>query len=241
MSDYRFLVMADCLWDTRLATVAYFDSDYAAKLLLSGYATRKSDRFKRGSKKFSAEFYDQKYAARDWDTTIRNSTQTRLYDYIHELIVDEIRQQVLPAEMQKFVLHLNVWPYELDQEWRMEVIEIIRTMIPLLHDVDVVSIPIQELTPKKISASQYTATFIYDLEEWFNYHVDAIAEIRMPQHYVIVPDLLADEKWEKKIDKKQLDSLEGWSAKDLLEYVSTEFLPIRFIEPAWYSSIFAEA
>lgn len=235
MNALRLLVDLDCLWDTRLGTVGILDSSYAATLLNNEWRKRKTDQFREQSPTFKVEQYEQAYAKRDI-VTLQNSVRTKMAEYLNDLIVDDIKDQVAPEEMRRYALYINTAPYNLDADDCEIIKEAYMELVPMLHEIHFVKMTTDMLTPEVLRNGDYRAMFTYHPEIWFALHTDALVKIRVPQCCMVCPELMVDVDWKKKLSKEELAQLAGWTPNSLMEMVSTEFLPIRRIPVEWFSA-----
>jgi hypothetical protein len=187
---YKYLVSIDCIFDTRLGTIALLDPEYAAKVIADPeYYTRTTETFKTGSKKFKAADFDTYYAMRDI-TTLKNSIVTKLIDYIADDISEQLKEPSTRFTEIRRELYLNVWPYVFDKDMSSTLVESLHLLLPYFDDIKVCSYSLLELEPSFIKQQEFNFVYQYDFQGWMNANMSKLEHCRIPRHYLIFPDLM---------------------------------------------------
>jgi hypothetical protein len=236
---YKVLMEVDAWWDVRLATLGILNPEYAARIMSSKWSNRPNDDiiYKSG---ISKEVFDsalKKHA----DDALRSSIRTAIAEFILDMIATDVKEQVTPQDDATYEFVLNTHGYDLDDDDCEAIFDSVSELVPLFHSYSKVRLSPEQLTPMVIKAQGYTVHVVYDLETWYQPHVSAIEQCRLPSHYIVCPDLMLDPDWASKLSKQDMQDLDGWTPTKVLEYFSTEFYPIRRIPIQWYSAILTTA
>lgn len=104
------LVELDCLFDTRLGTIAKIARDQYAQVLVSGYFSRSSDHFEG----IDSKLFEESYAARD-AVTLSLSMMTHVPGIIKDFATRvNITSASSPVKV-KPSLHVNTYPYHIPE------------------------------------------------------------------------------------------------------------------------------
>jgi hypothetical protein len=235
----KYLVSLDALLDTRLGTVAKLDQKYAFDLLQNNWHLRESDEYSHRAPKFTHEEYVSAYRMRDVDT-LRASVMTKLHEYILEMFEDEIKQPGHMSGDLKHGIHINTWPYVLDESTRMMLYDTMRDLFPMFDDVLLVHIPMSTLSPEYIKQNDYRAILLYELKDWLDCHYRSLETTPIPQHYFIVPALLEKAMTPDSLSDDLKPFNEHVGPHIAFEWVHVEYIAFRLIEPVWFSMVFSD-
>jgi len=225
--EQRLLVSLDVLLDTRLATLAKMDIEYPSVVLENGWKTRDGDFYEQWIPDFDRELFNTHYWYRGRDGDVH--TNSVMSGYMSRLIADItiLRDGSESHPMAGTVaVDINIWPYKLGMVEGEQLKEVIREYIGKDLEVGIINIAPEELTPKAIRGS-WCSFSIYNFDEWFSIHSEALLDTPIPSVICIAPRLL----------KKPLD--EDIEMDPTLEVSGAlvEFLGVEWITPQEVSII----
>ncbi len=128
-------------------------------------------------------------------------------------------------------IYINIWPMKLSNaECTVMVDELKREVFWLETKVELVSIPLDQLTPSRIRLG-YDSVIMYNFHEWFNIHNEALAKSPMPKVTMYVPAYLTFKNEE--LDKI-LDENESNPYNDLRQFLSP-FVTVTGLDRSLFS------
>jgi len=178
------MVDLDCLLDTRLPVLYYLAPDVAKTMLKDdSYRKRVIDRFGNIPDKLFRAYYRERSK-----NVLGLATPTPMVD----LVIDycqEAYYSATSASLNKIpTLYINTYPYNLNEEESMNILELIYKLLPVNVNVDMVCMSHAELTPTFVDAN--VATIIkYDALEWLEYQsaIGNLAKMPLLRNCVIAP------------------------------------------------------
>lgn len=165
------MVDLDALLDTRLATIALFDSKIALRLSKDpAYFTREHDGFEElvNHPEFKQEDYDETYKKRN-SITLAAARPTPIYFQLKVILNALVQDCLLNPDKDHVQLIVNTHPYDLERDELEDVMAAITTMVPEQASVKQVRLPIHILSPaylKDLCGHWYT----YSFDEWVETH-----------------------------------------------------------------------
>lgn len=179
----------DSILDTRIGTIAYHDSDLAARILNSGkYFNRNYDDFEGLDNKTFMEWYK----ARDSEV-LPYSVLTNVSFLLKRLVKDSIYTDTVNPTDEHLVIHLNIHPYSLTEQEIEDMSMCMKYITMSYCSIVIIDEPMSALTPK-LCKEKYDIMIMYDFQDWLILHGDDLARNRMPQVSLIVPKVYKGEK-----------------------------------------------
>jgi hypothetical protein len=178
----------DAILDTRLGTLSVMGDEHPIKVLASGkYHSRMSDEFEG----VSVQAFREAYAKRDIDT-LKRSVLTNVTFFLRRLVKDSLVSAVMNQRVEKMCFTVNVYPYDFDDPSLVEMlIACIRFHTYSTSNVQVVSIPDEELTPEFVSKN-YQIMIRYNWVDWVSKHKQFFEQRGIPSVTVVVPEIFYD-------------------------------------------------
>lgn len=187
MTKQCILVDLDAIQDTRMGTIALLNKE-AMRAMGEGYWKRPSDNFQDLTRGMVLnEDYIKQYKARNKDT-LKQSIATGVVHYLGFCTRTLQGLKTGPDEVDEIVVTINAYPYVFEEGERRSFIEALQTFLALSTKVEMVSIPVQELTPHYLN-SHYDAYVTYDFNTWDSYHRTNLIRNPMPEFTIIAPAL----------------------------------------------------
>lgn len=184
------LVELDALMDTRLGTLHTLNPEYAIEAVQSlDYYNRISDDLSHCCAVTDAE-YRAAYAVRDAEV-LQSSRMTNLIFMLSNICVELDRQRRETPFTESVKVHLNVYPYQLDDSERFAIESALMCHLPMDVQVESVSIAPSALTPQYIN-SQYTGMLLYNFIDWIQRHYATFEHFRMAGVTILAPRLHAE-------------------------------------------------
>lgn len=185
----RVVIELDCLLDTRLGTIAKYNSELANSVLHSKedfYHERKTDDFPG----LDREFFYSLYAQRDLET-LYNSRPTSIIKFLvknHEQLATNIKTQV---KNETLIYQINTFPYLLTPVEKEDIIFSFKHWLSISEvKVECVNISPLQLTPKYID-SYVSAIFMYDYWSWLNVHANELQKCCLADVTLFCPEIIA--------------------------------------------------
>lgn len=185
MSDVRYdtiLISLDELLDTRLATIALINPEYAKHLLWHGWDERIMDHWPG----IDMDTYHDAYERRD-HLTLSLAKVTRipilLRDYAARVIAKGVGK---PWEFKPRVC-INTWPYKLSEAETELIIRHVVYLTVKSMDVYAVSYSPDELTPKR-ALGEFNTMVMYDYR-WLERHTEDLKKQPIPGVTLLAPML----------------------------------------------------
>lgn len=159
------LVDLDSIFDTRLGLLASLeDPTLLEKNYNEAYFTRDRDVFVGIDEK---DWYD-KYSARD-KRVLAKSQITPIVGFMREFVYETLLGNVNEPKLMKPYIHVNVWPYELQEAEKRLILAGILRHVGRDADIEIVNIPVEALTPAVVKA-RYSMLVMYEYERWIAAH-----------------------------------------------------------------------
>lgn len=186
----KYYLSLDVLYDTRLGVLSTLDLDHTKKIINDPqYYARRTDYFKSTSRKFKAKDYDLAWSMRDL-TTLKNSTITKIVEYILDDALEQVKEPSTRFIDVARELIVDIHPYQLTHEQQTIFIDALKELFPIFTKVELVTLGYQRMTPEHIKQQNFTFCYMYDFQAWLNYNYVRLENCRIPQHYLIFPELL---------------------------------------------------
>lgn len=190
----HLLISIDCIVDTRIWAIAQLNAQAARELTadkknLEKYLLRVTDSFPEYGIDYKT--FRETYRKRTIDALFNGAPTAfmlelrKIISAIYDLKVHE------PQKVENIEIHLNTYPYQLNEREQLEFIDVVATYVHYPIAVKCVHIPPSSISPFMLTGSDYSALFIYDFEEWMSYHYGLmcadVPEIYMPRIAVHAP------------------------------------------------------
>lgn len=197
MQNQNFYFTLDSLIDTRIGLLMQHWPERVNAIDFSKYRNRTTS--------YVWEYFGltkEDWVAK-WDTrtadVLTHSGPAEMSLRLVEIFAGAVGQHIGSLEFEKPTMYINVWPYQLEA-WEIEEIKIsIKRIMVLDVDVEVLYVPLEELTPSYIKP-RFDVMVMYDIVEWLGKHQLALTETQMPTVVIHYPAVLneGDEEMVKK-------------------------------------------
>jgi hypothetical protein len=220
-------VPLDVLLDTRLGTLALIDPELPAKALANNYHHRRDDNFPG----IDSEKFKEAYKQRTWET-LANSTITNAVMFIKHLASLMNEQAVSRPYHDGVKITINTYPYILTTEERVGIQAAVSFWLGGTAPVDVINIPLHELTPSFCKA-RFSLMFMYDYEEWMEVQANAFQSVRIPDITLFVPALY----FNKTPTDSELETVtrDGAHPQMAIEMLASPLVELRLIAVEYFS------
>ena len=160
------LIDIDCLYDTRLSALSEISEEIATAFITNGYHKRISDQFSKLDARVDDKLYAETYAKRDAYTLSRSALTAfalDLYKIIDNIIVGRSSN---PEAVGDIKIYLNIHPYKLDESEILDLKICMAESLPEYVPIEVVSLPLHEITTHYLHYKEIAAYFTYNLDAW---------------------------------------------------------------------------
>lgn len=178
MRNSKILLELDCLLDTVMGTIVKIDKDFVLPILQSGYYERWHNNMQHLYPKVDQTIFKQLYKDRDVET-LKNSHPTYLVSVLANVNIEDKLADYRHPKSLKRMYTINYHPYNLTDEEILVFKEVLGDALFVDGEVEMVSIPLENLTPKVVK-DNYDRLIFYNAEPWITYHRDAIKDNPMP-------------------------------------------------------------
>lgn len=187
--QFNVLISLDCLFDTRLSSVALVNQEWGEKLIDSPYRSRLEDKFSVFVPEIDDAAVMAQYKERDWTALYAAEPTMLMFDFVQmtESIIRSLDN--INAEGFRHEVHLNIWPYDLRPNEKKDYIDAFRSVSGTPFPIHIVSLPTDQLTLSLMKMNSYGLVFLYDWDDWHNCLARSTAEQmpQMPGLSVVVP------------------------------------------------------
>ncbi|BEG72417.1 hypothetical protein [Pseudomonas phage PA1C] len=207
----RILIPLDVLLDTRLGVMSTINKEAAERLVSTKeYWLRENDDWTTLTGGLvTTEQFKEAYANRGGDNsadTINASILTGISPFLMRILAEDHvnRMDNMGNPEDEIGLTINIWPYTLPGEVIDDLENIIQEIYGEEMPVEVVSHPLEELTPKFLDAL-YAMYITYDFHEWMHTHYLALSKVQMPCFNFIGPKLFERDVSKLTIEEKKFE------------------------------------
>lgn len=232
MQIKRILTPLDVHLDTRLGTINRVNPKAAEAVINNReYWLRENDHWHILSNGLiSTEEFNKAYAERGGENTIATlsgSIRTGIVPFILRLLTDDNinRLNQMADPMTAVGLTVNYWPYTLDSETIDWLEDIMHQLYGNSLTVELVSIPMHELTPQVLNES-FAACVMYEFHDWIKYHKTALDDVKLNCFNFIGPKIFEADVTEVPVDQKQA-ALNAFRMLNLL-HMDFEFIDAKY-------------
>lgn len=182
----RLLISLDCLLDTRLGTIYRYRPDLLEPLLAAKWAERLTDDFSVLLSNEDFSWFKEAYENRDVETLKCSRLTSVVYQLSEITNALEKRHITEAVEVESVTLEVNTFPYGLNAEESELLPKLISEYCSLITKVELVSYPLSMITPAFLK-SAYSCFWVYDFDEWFTLHYQALMNKQIPDVAVMTP------------------------------------------------------
>lgn len=219
--EQRLLISLDVLLDTRLATLAKMNPDYPKIVLNTGWKEREGDFYSSWIPNFDQDLFNTYYYERGETGDIH--TNSIVSGYLARLIAD-VKILRSASENHPMVgsigIDINVWPYTFTMIEGAALKGVLAEYLGDGINIEMARIKPEDLTPSSIRG-RWCSFSVYNFDEWFTIHVDALLATPIPSVVCIAPRLL----------KKPLDADVEMDPTLEVSGALVEFLGVEWITP----------
>lgn len=236
-TSHQVMVELDAILDTRIGTVSVLDAALACVLVEGEYAKRSYDFFKTMSSVFTAEQYETAYKNRSHNV-LEQSTETPMLDFVGDMILSQMQEKTSPISEQTYCIILNTAPYNLMEHEKAELRTLLSVKIPMAHQVNVVSIPMQWLTPDYFRANRINTYITYSAKDWLQLFHPALEKTPMQSFHLVGPELTDGPVDVSTLDSEDLEVYEKVGPFRAFEMGAVPYLSVRLVPPKEFSTIY---
>lgn len=150
----------DALFDTRLSTLYEVAADKVPEILRTSYFDRNYDEFEG----VDVEVFNKAYENRGLHT-LHNAMITRAAEMLMFFIDKTLKARASTPFVMQPLIHLNVYPYKLDEDVINLIIMGLRSLTKGMCDIEVIDRPLEEITPSYVKTT-YAIMIMYDYWNW---------------------------------------------------------------------------
>lgn len=195
LRNKQFIVVdLDCIFDTRIATVARFSQEAAEDLLRNHYEKRISDDMSKFTSRISYEQYKDAYAKRDVDTL----AMARHTQFLHDMytLVDNISKArtANPVGIGEIKILVNAYPYILEEWETEELMAGIQTYLPDFYQMEFIFRAPAQIDTQWLHANEIAGYFTYDLDQWVTACLEDPDKVKLIPGVGIFPAMLTPDE-----------------------------------------------
>ena len=227
----------DCINDTRLGTLALLSQDAAVEALDNLYIERYTDDPRAYCTGVTFEAFKERYEKRD-SQTLAASFPTAFTFKLPKIIADiHSRQFAGNPDVGKVKFIVNIWPYRLTDDECTELRKVLRVYVGALIPVELVFVPIREVTTEWINANGIAVAHIYSAQEWldFSFNVRTDIPAQCPGVTFHVPALLLSTDVMKTHDEFKANFGRMPDVFAMLSRRCIQFMNIEWVSSVYYS------
>lgn len=183
----RILLFLDTIIDTRLCIINKVGKKWVDKVLRSKkYLDRESDIFSEIASNFPDAVYKKMWDERSISDLDNSSAKypTFLNVCIHGQMNELLMRSVQDPTVGSAEFTINTWPYEMDEKGKELLIAMCET--DFMSPAKVVFWPPEFVEPSYLK-DEFDMMYIYDLDQWMNFHQKKLVVTPMPNVTVHAP------------------------------------------------------
>ncbi|AEH03593.1 hypothetical protein AVT69_gp168 [Pseudomonas phage PhiPA3] len=181
----RILIDLDALLDTRLGTIQRICPEAAVDLVKTrDYWTRENDFWDVLTKgRITNEQFAEAYAERGGQNTadtLNASVMTGIMPFLMRVLAEDNvnRMDNMGNPLDEVCVCVNIHPYDLDGEYKEQLVEIIKELYGQSTTVEIVKHSMEELSPFFMDAL-FAMYITYDFIPWVKYHAEELGKVKM--------------------------------------------------------------
>lgn len=236
MQIKRILTPLDIHLDTRLGTINRINPEAALAVIGNPeYWLRENDHWEKlSSGLITDEQFKAAYAERggvNTQATLAGSVRTGMVPFILRLLTDDYinRMNQMADPMSAIGLTVNYWPYDLSSTEIDWLEDIMHQLYGATLLVEIVSIPMDELTPGLLNEN-FAACVMYEFPEWIRMHKEALDKVKLNCFNYIAPKIFEVDVTDTPIDQKQ-------AALNAFRMINLVHMDFEFIDSKYFSVI----
>ena len=231
---HKIFIYLDSILETHLGTAARINREAAVEILNNGYYKRDSFDLWEYTELFDESTFKEVWNNRDIET-LKSSVVRLTLTFIKNLIFTKTLDYLDRGGDLEVEVIINVFPYQINENLKDYIGEIIRGIISAEIKVSFVNFDITELTPKYLHEREILTLVLNDFNVWLSIHIEELNVNRFPRLEVYVPMISKrlSERLQKsivlgEIDKGIASRISPYRATEitLAELVSLNYLPI---------------
>ena len=245
VNEHVIMIDVDAMIDTRLGTIdKLYGSEVTASLLTQRYLTRPTDEFHLLNPAINTEEYRKAFEKRDVECVGRGMPTNLMSDFgaMLDAHLDEILGQ--NPENKRIKIELNVAPYDFNNEEKQDLADCFREWTGTPFDINVIDIPVEQMTMSLIASRKWSAIFTYDFDRFQYYTFVKNArpgiDVGNPQVSLFVPRIAAS--IENLKDSQNL-VLPNGNSLDTFDFLRVHYGPLiglEFIDAYKFSAYFPD-
>lgn len=222
-------ITLDALLDTRIGTLEKIDPELPLKVLSNNYYERTDDFFEG----VDSTVFQELYAKRDLET-LSKSVLTNAIKLVNDIVVNRLNESKTDSYVKDLKVVVNVYPYELDKETMIDIREAIVHWTEHLVPIELVSIPVAELTPIYCK-THFIAMIDYEYNNWLETHAEAFKTTRVSEIPFIAPALF----YQKTPSEQELIAIckSGGHPFIAIEFMVSVFVKLTLVDVKYFSII----
>lgn len=162
---FGIYIELDCLFDTRLGTLALLDEQLATAALDNNYLAREQDVFPHIKK----ETFKKLYELRDVEN-LRLSPITTCFKLLNDLVHNTLKIAMDSPDCTGCKIFLNIHPYKLSEEEVGDMLELVVTATRGQVEVEIISASPEQLTVDYCDR-KFVILVMYDYNAWLEANV----------------------------------------------------------------------
>lgn len=159
------------------------------------------------------------------------STITYIINILETKIANLEKRNIYYGETTFPKLLINTYPFNLNEEERNLLRNMIFIKLKNKCEIDIVEMPIDNLSPYFIKSNNIITIFMYKFNDWLSKHTEALNNLKLPNTIFYFPSLLAE-----KPSSEDLVKIKKYNYNDIFSFMeffysgvtSINFLPIFF-------------
>ncbi len=234
LTEVDWLVDFSALLDLRLGALYLIDPAAVIAVLDNGWHERSRDDIIDHVGGVSLEVLNKTLKERPVECA-KNAHPTFIPQYLITRIKESLEEEVVGSEFNKHHITVNVYPMNLNEDDRRDLVDVIMELVPAVYSVEIVSISPQFLTPMYLKGKhQYYIT--YDFFNWIKLYDLQLNATPIPEVTIIAPKLmeLDPEKYYEGNVPEYNQDINPWSMFGL---AWAPFINVQFEDVRWFSIV----
>lgn len=217
------MIYIDALLDTRLASIAVVNQEWAVQCLQNGWDKRVSNDYTRLVKDIDMAKVNAVWEKRDVEV-LGNAVPTNIYRTLVQTLTKIQGEVELNPRVDNCSLLVNVWPYNLTKEEQQHVVEAVSCFVPVDVPINTCSVPPEQLTGSYMH-DNIAAVFFECANRWFEHFEHSLDKVRCPKVNFFVPRLYLSDNTPE--DPKAHENMFDLKSFLLIPTIALNWLPVE--------------
>lgn len=234
LTEVNWLVDFGALLDLRLGALFTIDPNAVIAVLDNGWHDRTRDTIVDDIGGVSVDLLKKTLKDKPMECA-KNALPTFIPQYIAQRIKEAQQEEVVATEFNKHHITVNVYPLNLTEEERRDLVDIVMELIPVIYSVEIISVSPYFVTPLFLKG-KHAYYITYDFFDWIKIYDLQLNATPIPEVTVIAPKLMEQDPdtYYGEDKPEYTEDINPWSMFGL---AWAPFINVHFEDIKWFSAV----